>query len=461
MDESVATENRFDDIVSTIVDQGNKASPSRYFPTSAMEQGIFVVVCTSLTIMFGGTLTAAACNTSGNSMQSRIGLLVSPLMSPIMIHQLEIYWNNMDHRAGDLIGIFTEKPRQGLDPVYTVTPTGPSGYEKTEIRAEFIPSSNLSFTKQCLKHHVAWLRDGSIKDANCLKTQPNWMQEMKSILGPLTISKLFLPGTHNSGSYALYARPTAENFIEKYAITQDADVLAQLVHGVRYLDIRMGHYPQSEEVWWINHGIYRSVPLQSVVDQIKTFLDNTEEIVIFDVQEFPIGFGKNLTVHLELVSYLQKEFADYLLPKNHGWTSTLASIWALGRRLIIGYDDARVVARYENIWPCVTHQWGNVRNIDALFEYLNRIETTYRGIHRITPRSAMAELTPNTLDVLLNRLGGLRQMAHSVNINVTNWYSSIWQYTANIVAVDFVRSTGIVEAAIESNLRRNCVPGFY
>lgn len=67
----------------------------------------------------------------------------------------------------------------------------------------------------------------------------------------------------------------------------------------------------------------------------------------------------------------------------------------------------------------------------------------------------MAELTPNTWDVILNRLGSIRQMADRININVTNWYNSKWQHTANIVAVDFVRSSGIVETAIEWNERRN------
>lgn len=67
------------------------------------------------------------------------------------------------------------------------------------------------------------------------------------------------------------------------------DVLAQLIHGVRYLDIRVGHYPNTRSIWWANHGVYNVVPMQNIVNQVKTFLDNTDEIVIFDVQEFPVG----------------------------------------------------------------------------------------------------------------------------------------------------------------------------
>lgn len=70
---------------------------------------------------------------------------------------------------------------------------------------------------------------------------------------------------------------------------QDIDVLAQLIYGVRYLDIRVGHYPLTNEIWWANHGVVPLIPLKVVIEQVKEFLDNTEEIVIFDVQEFPIG----------------------------------------------------------------------------------------------------------------------------------------------------------------------------
>lgn len=87
------------------------------------------------------------------------------------------------------------------------------------------------------------------------------------------------------------------------------------------------------------------------------------------------GFGDDLTVHAKFVAYLEEEFADYLLPKSYGWSATLDTIWASGKRLIIGYDQSSVVPLHDSIWPCVTHQWGNVRTISDLYTYLNGIET--------------------------------------------------------------------------------------
>jgi len=55
--------------------------------------------------------------------------------------------------------------------------------------------------------------------------------------------------------------------------------------------------------------------LEVVIAQVKEFLDNTEkEIVIFDIQEFPSGFGDESTHHL-LVNFLAEEFSGYIIPR--------------------------------------------------------------------------------------------------------------------------------------------------
>lgn len=61
------------------------------------------------------------------------------------------------------------------------------------------------------------------------------------------------------------------------------------MHGVRYLDIRVGYYRSSDPQFWVNHGISRQQPLAKVLRQVKDFVLATNEIVIFDIQEFPVG----------------------------------------------------------------------------------------------------------------------------------------------------------------------------
>lgn len=61
------------------------------------------------------------------------------------------------------------------------------------------------------------------------------------------------------------------------------------MHGVRYLDIRVGYYRSTEEQFWVNHGITRQQPLSKILRQVRDFVLETNEIVIFDIQEFPVG----------------------------------------------------------------------------------------------------------------------------------------------------------------------------
>ncbi|XP_043521310.1 PI-PLC X domain-containing protein 1-like [Frieseomelitta varia] len=405
-----------------------------------------------LLLTINETSSVRVCNSSSENWQSRIGILISPTISRSKIREIEIYWNNVNITPGDELALFEQDSTGVQRVIYRVIPNGRSGFQKTGVLAEYIPSSNLSFVKKCIKYELAWLTDKKIKKMECLKTQPNWMKERKDILGPLKMKQIFLPGTHNSAIYDENDKRTS--IISNLAVTQDLDILGQLIHGVRYLDIRVAYYPDTKEIWWTNHGpFYRSVSLKTVIDQVKKFLDNTEEIVIMDIREFPIGFDK-ISVHHKLVSYLENEFRNYFLPNNYGWNITLNEIWFFRKRLIIGYENMEIVKSRTNVWPCVLHQWGDVKSTEKLYQYLYKIETSNRN-STIIPRSAMAELTSDFKHILFNRLRNLREMAHKVNLNVTNWYSTIWQYTANIVSVDFVRSTDIVEIAIKSNENRH------
>lgn len=66
----------------------------------------------------------------------------------------------------------------------------------------------------------------------------------------------------------------------------------------------------------------------------------------------------------------------------------------------------------------------------------------------------MAELTPETWDVILDKHGGLRKMADNVNWRISLLYRDELGLHANIVAADFIRGTTLVETAVDVNLRR-------
>lgn len=70
------------------------------------------------------------------------------------------------------------------------------------------------------------------------------------------------------------------------------------------------------------------------------------------------------------------------------------------------------------------------------------------------PVADMAELTPDTWGVILDKYGGLRKMADNVNWRISQLYRDELGATANIVAVDFIRGTSMMESAIAWNKRK-------
>lgn len=67
----------------------------------------------------------------------------------------------------------------------------------------------------------------------------------------------------------------------------------------------------------------------------------------------------------------------------------------------------------------------------------------------------MAELTPNTWDVITDRFGGLRLMADQANRHISRWYIEEWGLMTNIVAVDFIRGTNLMETALYWNRKKD------
>lgn len=143
------------------------------------------------------------------------------------------------------------------------------------------------------------------------------------------------------------------------------------MHGVRYLDIRVAYYRALEPQFWVNHGISRQQPLNRIIGQVKDFVEQTNEVVIFDLQEFPIGFSKSLDVHRKLVRYLEDEFKDLYVDASLTWNVKLEQIWQSKRNIIISYDNTAMVQEFPHIlFQNVHHRWGNVQSLADLRRFL-------------------------------------------------------------------------------------------
>jgi hypothetical protein len=176
--------------------------------------------------------------------------------------------------------------------------------------------------------------------------------------------------------------------------------------------------------FYTHHGSYILRPLVNDTALVREFISRTEEIIIFDIHGVD-NLDQEPGAHQELQDLLYQEFSQWMAPANMTWEATLNDFWSSGKRLIVTYNDPNHVgAPY--FWPAVKHQWGDVNTVEDLESYLTGVmedaaqgqfELACRGIPiaNCRPWSAMSELTPNSLDVMTDRLDGLRNAADLVN----------------------------------------------
>lgn len=290
------------------------------------------------------------------------------------------------------------------------------------------------------------------------------------LLGRLPIGSLMIPGTHNSGCYP-HKNLSRRRIYQRYLLTQDRDVWTQLVHGIRYLDIRVGYYTSLTNGttdddtltsrFWVYHDIIRLTSLSAIIKDVRNFLNVARgEIVIMDFHRFPVGFDGRPGRHRLLAMVLQREFEGLILKYDAGIESlgpTLNDIWATGKRLIICYNDKRTANEYDWLWPAISQAWGNQQTAEGLFKHLEDVimgpKLFRNGQNPLW--AVMAELTPLSLSILFNLSDGLREMADSVNRNLTFKFQDEWWNDTNIVATDFFLGNNLIDVSIQANMRKS------
>ncbi|XP_068151691.1 PI-PLC X domain-containing protein 1 [Drosophila tropicalis] len=341
--------------------------------------------------------------------------------------------------------------------VAAVKPTKREQWISTGVPFDYELSRNITAQTICYGYWASYIdQKGTILAKTCLKAFPRWMNDMRSVIGDLRLRDLFIPGSHDSGSYRPNFDPLIrENLVTKYALTQDDDIRGQLLHGVRYLDLRVGYFRAAPEKFFIYHGITKQRPLQEVINQVRDFVHETNEIVIFGLKEFPVGFGKGNGVHRLLVSYLREQFEDLYVHPSATWAASLNDIWSRKQNIIIAYDKSDIIQEFPQLlFSPIDQRWGNVQSWSRLDTYLRQVNELDVGRFSSRPVADMAELTPETWDVILDKHGGLRKMADQVNWRVSILYRDELGKYCNIVAADFIRGTTLIDTAIDVNRRR-------
>ena len=377
--------------------------------------------------------------------------------------RLELNWvTPLDREEGDYVGLFRDDPQwYGLSsPVITIPASYPGQYYLSSI--EFPDINILHHTllpmpprTMCLYNYwIAYIREGDILAVNCIKIQPVWMWEMKDHIGSIPLHALMIPGTHNSGAYDKFTSYTDDTVVTRYSVNQGEDVWLQLLFGMRYLDLRVSYYSDTPEKFWLVHDFVKQNPLYEAIHAVKRFLRVTKELVILDFHRFPFGFTEEGSEgrHDELVEYINSELGEFMAPEWLGKGASMNDLWHLNRTLIVTYQEDMVENKHETLWTEALHAWGDTREPEKLFRYLDqtmtaKISATYLWV-------AMTHLTPTPMDVFWNLSGGIRKLNDKIAHSVTKWYRDIWWQKANIVATDFFLSNNLVDVSRTNNRRR-------
>ena len=142
----------------------------------------------------------------------------------------------------------------------------------------------------------------------------------------------------------------------------------------RFLDVRAGFYPTTEERFWLVHGIIKAHPMMEGIQDVKTFLANTREIVVWEINTFEQYWDAE--AHQEFKSLLVSEFSAWLVtPGDYGWDTPLSDVWA---RAGLAAGQGRIIITYNCQYtdPAfffreINEKWGNVDEPQNLYNYIN------------------------------------------------------------------------------------------
>lgn len=154
-----------------------------------------------------------------------------------------------------------------------------------------------------------------------------WMSYIKD---DAKITKIAMPGTHNSGTKGMH----------RFARCQNGTLYEQFQHGVRYFDIRLRADKKGVR---IAHGILKGMPAREAFASFKKILDSSDEFLVISIQTymnqkvgpFKLRYNGNTDETDALIS-------EYLEPEKYALTDfddirnvTIGDIRKSGKKYII------------------------------------------------------------------------------------------------------------------------------
>ena len=302
------------------------------------------------------------------------------------------------------------------------------------------------------------------------------------------VGQLVWPGTHDSGAFCEdfdytkvvsgdrlrrygthllnYSWQGARQFVSKWTQTQSLTVYEQLVHGVRYLDLRVSKCP-SDGRYYIVHS-FCGPSLEEVLEQICLFVTENEREVLL-VEVVPCNFVD----HLELHALFGRKLGDLLLKREPNTSVcplsfTLSHLVRNGRILLL-YRCSSFVAGAVNahFWDCRCLYAPFIESLDPnakesfQLEHFERFCTISES-QRHKMFHFMYALTPSLTEIIGSLVrqhypGNLQECAFRINPRLKQFTEGLAAHRGEfatmgvVVSVDYVQESELVQLTVELN----------
>lgn len=383
--------------------------------------------------------------------------------------RLEINWMNVDDELHQVV-LYDHDPlinssTENNLPIMVLDPLGyPDELFITDIQLPHPTSEELGYEKKCVFPY--WVRieekgnRQGVSMPRCLELQPSWMNDNAEQLGTTLLSDLMMVGTHDSAAYKEYQGAGDDNLATLAVFAQEESLEQQLQWGVRLLDIRVGYYPTTPEKFWLVHGIIKTHPLSQGLEEVRNFLRNSKDIIIWTTNHFEQVWDEH--AHTELKNLYMETFSTWWVkPDDRNLDVPLNDIW---NRPDLPENQGRIIMFYkstQNNDPSMFFHgmYSFYSNSDDPFELKYKldaaVERAYSDPQDYHPWKACCQMTPNAEDIITGIWFGLRHMADAVNRNATKWWITEPHYQDMLSVVtshDFILSTDMIHVGLERSL---------
>ncbi|KAG2377673.1 hypothetical protein C9374_009189 [Naegleria lovaniensis] len=315
-----------------------------------------------------------------------------------------------------------------------------------------------------------------------------WMAEHYEQLKNKTLNQVLLPGTHDSLTYDInfynnrsalmfsndidsmllklfnlpfVSKPFMYMIMVPWANTQSCHVTQQLMHGIRYFDIRIckdEREPLVQNRFKSCHNYFGSY-ISEVLEQVVDFLTNVSpyEFLVLDFNHF---YGMDADDHEFFANYIATTLNHLLVqPSQFEMQTKLENLWKTSKRIYAFYSEnviPKSVTGY--LWNSsnIDYAWADTTSMDYLNEYnIAVLVERQQVMHHFL--NLQLVLTPGMIDFVngfTKRPYSVLDLSYMVAQQLPKWISQDYNSTLlNVITCDFYHLFNFTEVVIARNFQ--------